>query len=205
MRKLIEALRALARSFTLNVTVAAGMAREAVGGVLSRAADITETIAAPRFRYDVECIGPDGVLKWRETFFNLVTTGGKNDLLTQYFKGSAYTAAWAVGLIDNAGLGVGPAAGDTMAAHAGWAEATYYSNSTRPTLTLGTPAGGSVDNSAAKANFLINGAGTVYGAFTASNTTKGGTTGVLYSAGAFAATRTVANGDTLNVQVTLSV
>jgi hypothetical protein len=205
MRNIVKALRGLLASLGLSVTVAAGMAREAIATALVRAANVTEILKAPRFRYDVECVGPDGTVKWRDSFWNLVTTPGKNDLLTQYFKGSAYTAAWAVGLIDNTGIGVGPAATDTMAAHAGWSEFTGISNATRPVLTLGTPAAGSVDNSASKASFTISAAGTVFGAFTSTSTTKGGATGVLYSAGGFAAPRAVGIGDTLNVQVTLSV
>lgn len=165
---------------------------------------LKEHTQAPAFVYTLECIGADGRLKWRETFRNTVLTAGKNDLLTQYFKGAAYTAGWFVGLIDNAGFSA-IAAGDTSASHAGWAESTAYSNGTRPALTLGTAAAGSIDNSAAKASFSINATATINGAFTTTLNTKGGTTGITYSAGSFAAPRAVLNGDTLNVQVTLSV
>ena len=142
--------------------------------------------------------------KWADGFSNLVTTAGGNDLLTQYFKGSTYTAAWFVGLVDNAGF-TAIAATDTMATHSGWTESAAYSNATRPALTLGTPAARSVDNSASKASFSINASATINGAFTATNSTKSGTSGTLYSAGSFGATRGVVNGDTLQVQVTLTV
>lgn len=143
--------------------------------------------------------------KWVEDIDNLVTTAGKNDLLTNYFKGSSYTAAFYVGLVDNASFSA-YAAGDTMSSHAGWLESTAYSNSTRPALTLGTAASGSIDNSASKASFTINASATLDGAFIATNSTKGGTTGVLYSCGAFSGgDRTVANGDTLQIQATLTV
>lgn len=142
--------------------------------------------------------------KWADGFTNLVTTPGKNDLLTQYGKGSAYTAAWFVGLIDNASFSAINAA-DTMASHAGWLEAVPYSNSTRPALTLGTASAGSIDNSASKASYTINATATINGAFTNTVSTKSGTTGTLYSAGSFGATRGVISGDTLNVQVTWSV
>jgi len=33
-----------------------------------------------------------------EHVHNLVMTAGKTDMITQYFKGSAYTAAWYLGL-----------------------------------------------------------------------------------------------------------
>jgi len=143
-------------------------------------------------------------LKWRDEFDNLVTTVGKNDLLDKYFKGSAYTATWYVGLVDG-GSAPTYAAGDTMGSHSGWTENTGYSNANRPTLTLGTPSGGSVDNSASKAVFNINASGTIAGAFIATNNTKGGTTGTLYGEGNFAeGNRSVVNGDTLNVTVTLT-
>jgi len=143
-------------------------------------------------------------LRWADGFGNLVVTGGKNDLLTNYFKGSSYTAAFYVGLVDNASFSA-IAAGDTMASHSGWIESTAYSNANRPTLTLGTASAGSIDNSAAKASFSINATATINGAFCTTNNTKGGTSGTLYSAGSFGSTRSVINGDTLNVQVTLTV
>jgi hypothetical protein len=167
-------------------------------------AGITEHLAAPRFRYDVECFGADGELKWRETVYNLVVTAGKNDLLTNYFKGSAYTAAFFVGLVDNASF-TAIAAGDTSASHTGWLESAAYSNATRPALTLGTAASGSIDNSASKASFTINATATLNGAFCITNSTKSGTTGILYSASSFGSTRSVISGDTVNCQVTLTV
>lgn len=164
-----------------------------------------EHTPAPHFVFTVECRDKLGRLKWREVRRNTVMTAGKNDLLTNYFKGSSYTAAFYVGLIDNSGFSA-ISASDTAASHAGWTEAAYYSESTRQALTLGTPSGGSVDNSASKVVFTINGSGgTVNGAFVATNNTKSGTSGVLYSGSSFGSTRTVASGDTLSVQVTLSV
>ena len=153
-------------------------------------------------RYEIECVGPDGCVKWRDGFINLVVTAGLNDLLDKYLKGSSYTASHFVGL-----TGTAPtfAAGDTMSSHGGWTESTAYSDSTRRTLTLGTVSSGSVDNSASKAVFSINGTATIGGAFVTTNSTKGGTTGTLYGGGAFSGgDKSVTSGDTLNVTVTLS-
>jgi hypothetical protein len=150
-----------------------------------------------------ECVGAEGRVKWVEEFDNLVCTGGMNDLLEKYFKGSGYTAAWYVGLTDASPTF---AAGDTMASHAGWTENQNYTQGTRPPLSLGSASGGSIDNAASKAQFTINAATTVGGGFIATNGTKGGTTGTLYGGAAFTAgSRSVLNGDTLNVQVTLTV
>lgn len=149
--------------------------------------------------WKLECFDKDGKLKWVEEFDNLVVTEGLNDSLDKHLKGSNYTAAWYVGL--TAGTPTF-AAGNTMASHAGWTEVTGYSQATRPALTLGSVAAGSVDNSASKAVFSINASVTAGGAFVTSNNTKGGTSGILYGGGAFAADRVMVSGDTLNVTIT---
>lgn len=150
-----------------------------------------------------ECRDKDGKLKWVEEYDNLITTAGLNDLGTQYFKGSAYTAAWYVGL-----LSASPtlAAGDTMSSHSGWTEVTAYSESVRQTLTLGTFSAGSANNSASKARFTINANGTSFGGgFLVTNSTKSGTTGTLYGEGAFTGgDKTLSSGDTVDVTVTPS-
>jgi hypothetical protein len=150
--------------------------------------------------YHVECIGADGQVKWIEEVHNTVVNTGLNDVLSQYFKGSTYTAAFYVGLKDTGTI----AAADTMASHGGWTEDATYSNATRPALTLGSVASQSVDNSASKAVFTINGTTTIYGAFVTTNSTKSGTTGTLYGAADFGTARAVLAGDTLNVTITLT-
>jgi len=201
----MKLLRTIGRALDAFVLHAGHVAAAILGITVS----LVEGIKAPRLRYEVECIGPDGKLKWRESFWNLVTNAGRTDLITQYWKGSAYTAAFYVGLIDSTGYTTGPANTDTMSSHGGWTtESVPYSNGTRPALTLGTPSGTttvSVDNSASKASYTINATATVKGAFVTTNNTKSGTTGTLYSAGTFTGgDRAVSSGDTLNVQVTLS-
>lgn len=153
--------------------------------------------------YRFECYDRAGRLKWVEEVRNLVVNVGLNELLDKTFKASTYTAAWYVGLVDNGSFSA-IAAGDTMSSHAGWLESTAYGDATRRALTLGSVSGGSVDNSASKAAFAINATATIKGAFVTTNNTKGGTTGTLYGAAAFAANRAVENGDTLNVTVTLT-
>ena len=153
--------------------------------------------------YEVTCIGADGQVKWSEMFRNLVTTAGKNDLLDKYLAGSTYTAAWYLGLVDGASSPT-YAAGDTSSSHAGWTESVAYSNSTRPAVSWSSASAGSKASTAT--SFSINGTATIAGAFLISNSTKSGTTGVLYSAGSFTGgNRSVASGDTLNVTYTASV
>jgi hypothetical protein len=174
-----------------------------VGAALTTVRAITERSEAPRACYQLECRRADGNVRWRDLFTNTVVTSGKNDLLTQYFKGSGYTATWFVGLIDAAGF-TAISSGDTMASHSGWAENAAYSNAGRPALSLGSAAAGSIDNAASVAAFAINGVATLKGAFIATNTAKGGSVGTLYSAGTFPSNRAVGPGDTLNVTVTLT-
>jgi len=153
-------------------------------------------LSVPAFIYSIVCTAPDGTEKWRETIHNLVTTAGKNDIIDKYFKGSSYTAAWYLGL-----KGTGSAAaGDTLASHGGWSEVTPYSGN-RPSIAFGSTSGGS--NTATAVSYTINATATVAGAFICTANT--GTSGTLYSAGDFAASRSVASGDTLNVTPTVSV
>jgi hypothetical protein len=160
--------------------------------------------------YKLQCHDANGNLKWEEETHNLVVNVGLQDMNAKYFTGSAYTAAWYLGLITGPGSGTTIAAADTMSSHAGWTENTSYSQSTRPACTFGTPttANPSVaTNSASAATFSINGTATIAGAFLTSNNTKSGTTGTLFSAADFSSPgdRSVVSGDTLTVTYTLSL
>ena len=134
-----------------------------------------ESVAATGM-YTVECVGADGQVKWSDTIKNLVVTVGKNAMLDEFFAGSAYTAAWYLGLVDGASSPTYNAA-DTMGSHAGWSEFTSYSEATRPAPTWSAASSGSKATTAT--SFSINGSGTVAGAFMTTNSTKSGTTGTL--------------------------
>lgn len=148
------------------------------------------------------------VEKWREVKENLVVTAGLNDILDKYFAGSSYTAAWFLGLISSVSYSA-IAAGDTMSSHAGWTEAgatnaPNYSSSTRPAISFSAASGGSKASSSA-VSFTFTAGGTIKGCFTASNSTKDGTTGILYNAVLFTGgDRVVANTDVVNVSLTYS-
>ncbi len=141
-------------------------------------------------------------LKWIDEIQNLVVTAGRDKLLDATFKTGLASPAWYVGLKDTGT--VDPT--DIMSSHAGWATITPYSNATDPAFTPGTISAGAVNNSASKAVFNINASDDVYGAFLKDDNTKGGTSGTLYGAGNFTGgTRSVQDGDTLNVQINLSI
>jgi hypothetical protein len=157
----------------------------------------------------MQCFDKDGNLKWEAKSENLVVNVGLKDMNDKYFTGSAYTAAWYIGLY-GAAASNNPAAGDTAASHAGWTEVTAYSQATRPqaVFAAATTADPSViTNSASPAVYSINGTTTVGGAFLISNSTKGGTTGTLFSAADFQSPgdRSVASGDTINVTYQFSL
>lgn len=181
---------------------------DSVTAVLERLGTHAESARAGGV-YHIECRDKDGNLKWSAQSHNLVVNVGLQDMNNKYFTGSAYTAAWYIGLY-GAAASNNPAASDTAASHAGWTEITPYSNATRPAATFGaaTSADPSViTNSASPAQFSINASNTVGGAFLISNNTKGGTTGILFSASDFQSPgdRAVTSGDTLNVTYTFSL
>jgi hypothetical protein len=159
--------------------------------------------------FSVECRDKNGNIKWTAESPNLVVNVGLKDMNDKYFSGSGYTATWYLGLYGS-GTTNDPAAGDTMASHAGWTEVTDYSQTERPAASFGaaTTADPSViTNSVSPAVFSINGTTVVGGAFLTSDDTKGGTTGVLFSASDFTSPgdRSVVSGDTLNVTYTFSL
>jgi hypothetical protein len=172
------------------------------GGVIARPTG--ENVARASGIYLFECYDKDGNLKWVDQAENLVVTTGLQ-FMANSLDAVTTIATWYIGL-KNTGTAV---AADTMASHPSWTENVTYSDATRPVANFAaaTPASPSVvTNSANKAPFNINGSTTIYGAFLTSDSTKGGTTGTLFSAGDFATSRTVSSGDTLQVtyQFTLS-
>lgn len=159
--------------------------------------------------YTATCVGPDGKVKWTETFHNLVVNQGLQDMNSKYFQGSGYTAAWYLGLVSGA-TSPSYAAGNTLASHVGWTElvpgTAYTGNRKAVTFGTATTADPSViDNSGSPSSFamLVNST-VVAGAFLCSVAT--GTSGVLFSAGSFSGgNKTVDSGDTLNVTYSFSL
>lgn len=159
-------------------------------------------VKVPRIRYHAECFNADGSLDWEETIENLVTVQGINELLTQFFKGAAYTAAWYVGLINTGGTLVDT---DTALLHPGWSENVNYTATNRPTLSLGVVANKAVDNVLSKAEYVMTVNSVISGFFVISNNVKSGTNGVLYSEAAFAGgDKTVDATQVLRVTCTLT-
>lgn len=168
------------------------------------AATKAKEMAAGGGVFHFQCVDKDGNVKWEESTHNIVVDQGLQNMNTQYFKGSAYTAAFYLGLIQ----GPGPSsfsALDTLSSHT-WTEFTNYSGS-RPAVSFGsaTNASPSVIASTTTAFSISSTGGVVAGAFLC--TVASGTSGVLFSEADFQSPgdRTVVNGDTLNVTYTFSL
>jgi len=155
--------------------------------------------------FTVQCFDAGGQLKWEESFHNLVTKQGLQNMNDVYLRNQTQTGTWYLGLVDNGSFSAF-SNNDTNSSHTGWIEFTSYSAWTsRPSLAFSaaTNADPSVIATSSASSFSINGTGTVKGAFVTSLQT-GTSGGVLFSEGAFSATRNVVSGDTLNVNYSLS-
>ena len=152
--------------------------------------------------FHVDCRDSAGWLKWTATAPNLVTTAGLQHLLDVLFAGSTQVNPWYVGLTDGTPT---VDAGDTVASHAGWAEVVAYDEATRQTYT-DVRSSQTVSNAASKAVFTVStNATTIGGAFLASDSTRGGSTGTLLCAAAFTGgDKTADDGDTLSVTYTFT-
>jgi len=148
-------------------------------------------------RFEFKCYDKLGNLKWSDMSRNLVVDEGLDEILDQVF-GYTTQASWFVGLIGAVGGAL--ATGDTLASHAGWTEATGYTDD-RKDYTVAAASGQGITNTAAKATFVFSAAATINGAFISAAST--GTSGVLFSEATFTA-KSVASDDTLEVTYTLS-
>lgn len=183
-------------------------AADAIGAQLIAAGALQEEAKAEGW-FHLEHIR-DGRVIHTESFPNLVVNAGKNYALDGYLQTAVTIVGPYMGLM---GATPTPAAGDTMASHAGWTEvglanAPAYSG-TRKTCAWSAAASGSKALSAAL-NFTFTSGGTVGGAFlvlsTGALTTIDNTAGTLYSAGALGTgNRVVLTGDQINISYTASL
>jgi hypothetical protein len=152
------------------------------------------------WRWSIE--DPDGTVLAQGEIENLVVNAGLNYALGAALGGAAQLATWYIGLVDAPSWSAF-VAGDTMASHAGWTENVNYGEAARGTWTPGAASGQSITNPTA-VTFTCNTNGTqIKGFFLASNSTKSGTTGTLWSEGAFSGgTQTLNSGQLLKCTYT---
>lgn len=158
----------------------------------------------PAFRtagqFFAQGIDRDGSIMWKEPFNNGTTNGGLDNVLSVYLGAGSQTVTWFMGLIDNAGFST-LAIGDTMSSHAGWTESTAYTESVRQTWSPAAVSGQSITNTT-NVTFSINATVTIAGAFLVSNSTKGGTTGILWATGQFSSAQALVSGQSLKITYT---
>lgn len=179
---------------------------DSVSGAVIRKSDFVHSALAGGI-FTVTCRDKDGNLKWEESNPNLVVNQGLQDMNAKYFVGSAYTAAWYLGLITGPASGTTFAAGDTLASHAGWTEDANYAG-TRKACTFGTATTADpsvITNALNTASFTMNATTTIAGAFLTN--VASGTSGILFSASDFQSPgdRAVVSGDVLVVTYTFNL
>lgn len=133
---------------------------------------------------------------------NLCVDEGLNSLLDIYFHGSTQITTWYLGLFEG---NYTPVAGVTAASiTADSTECTAYDETVRQTYVEAAAASKVTTNSASKATFTFNATKTIYGAFLVSVATKSGTTGTLFSAARFSASKAVVATDQLLLTYTFT-
>lgn len=147
--------------------------------------------------YDFEVLDESGIVIARRKTRNLITTEGANLLWQVMFAGVAASDPWYVGLIGSVPT---PALAitDTLASTPGWDELIPGTDYTGNRQAWDDAAAASrTKTSATNAAFPILTTKTVYGAFLCNAAT--GTTGTLFSEGAFSVALPVIAGNTVNV------
>jgi len=135
----------------------------------------------------------NGVVIAKERFSNLVTNEGVANLFDAGFGGATAVDPWYIGLINNSPTPT-ILTSDTLAAHSGWTEFTSYSGTRQTWIDTATASRVKVTTSVAV--FDISATASIYGLFLASVTS--GTSGVIWSEGAFDVVKPVVSSDTLN-------
>lgn len=147
------------------------------------------------WRYEIR--SPAGAPRKARWIRNGVTDAALNDLQEVYFRAGTQRPAWYAALIASAGF-TALAGSDTLASHAGWSEFTGYTESTRRQWSPAAAASGRLLNSGAM-TFTMTAPATLQGLLLASNSSKGGTTGLLWSTGAFDSPESLQQGEVLRL------
>ena len=115
--------------------------------------------------------------------WNGICDAGIRDMFDQYFGGGS-GRSWFLAPISAADFVGVDNENDTMSSHVGWSEVDSYDEATRPAWGPDATAGTIISNSV-KVEMTINDAVDMQGMFVTSNSTKGGTTGILFSTSVF--------------------
>jgi len=142
--------------------------------------------------------------EWDER--NLCTNEGLDSVLNIMFHAATQITVWAVVIFED---DYTPLSTNTYA-DPGFTESEAYAAAVRPDYVEAAAASQSITNSASKAEFAINATKTIYGAAlvgggtdynTQSDVAGGGT---LFSSSQFSSSKSVENGDTLKVTISIT-
>lgn len=128
---------------------------------------------------------------------NIVTNEGLNHVLNVEFRSTTQVATWYVGLFEGNYTPVSTVTAATITAAS--TECIAYDETVRQTYTTVAATAQVLTNAAAKATFTMNATKTIYGAFLVSASAKSATTGVLFAAAQFSASKAVVATDQLLV------
>ena len=131
----------------------------------------------------------------------MIDNAALNTLLDSFFRNQAPPGNWYLGIIDAASF-TALAIGDTMASHVGWIELTAYDGATRP-LWASVAASGQLIV-APTVLLTANAVKTWRGLFLASDSTKGGTSGILWATGLFDSTAALNPGEDITLSYELT-
>lgn len=151
--------------------------------------------------FDIEHIRKGEVID-RFSCPNLVVNEGLDHTLNTIFHSGTQISTWYLGIFEG---NYTPNASVTAATIASAStESTAYDEATRPEYVEAAASSQSITNSASKATFTMNATKTIYGAFLVSNSTKGSTSGTLFSAARFNSAKAVVDDDQLLLTYTFT-
>ncbi len=133
---------------------------------------------------------------------NLVVNEGLNHILDVQFHGATQVTTWYMAPFEGNYTPVATVTAATITAAS--TECTAYDETTRVEYNEAAPASQSITNSANKATFTFNATKTIYGMFLGSASAKSATSGKLFAAAKFGASKAVVDDDQLLVTYTFT-
>lgn len=144
------------------------------------------------FEYACEVVDASGRVVDRSVEHNLIPQVGIDHIVGLIRGSGSPISSWYVGLFE--GNYVPSAAVTAADLQTNVLESQTYDEAARPAWVHAYDGTGVIDNLANRAVFTFNAAKTIYGAFLISSSTKGGSTGLLFSIARFASPKTVEPG-----------
>ena len=145
----------------------------------------------------------NGVVIARDTTYNTIITDGIAKVLDAAFGGATAVNPWYIGLINNSPTPT-LLTTDTLASHSGWSElvpSTDYTGNRKEWVDAATS--GRTKGTTSVASFTILTTQTIYGMFVCS--VASGTTGYIWSEGAYDAVKPVVASDVINATYEIEI